>query len=144
MLRHRVKKARYLGLFLAPALLGCALFAPPAGSPALGTPKIFAFMIEPVTVKVGEVAVFSFQYEDREADVVEARLFQTEIKEFSYSQSFEPIVVDLREYFGQAIGRVQIPYRWDAEGIRLYELYVVDKKGNQSNRLRVRVTVRPS
>lgn len=120
---------------------GCALLAPPA-PPIPGAPRISTFRIEPSVVGIGEEATFSFQYEVHDADLMEAHFIEAEIRELSYTRGFQPIVIDLRAYSGQFVGKVEIPFRWETEGIRFYEVYVVDKKGNRSNRLRANVTVR--
>ncbi|MFN3475951.1 MAG: hypothetical protein ACK4Z6_00135 [Candidatus Methylomirabilales bacterium] len=128
-------------LLFAASLQACALLAPQE-APIPGAPKISAFRIEPSVVRIGEEATFSFQYEARDADLVEAHLIETEIRELSYTRKLQPIVVDLRAHLGQFVGKVEIPFRWETEGIRFYEVYVVDTRGNQSNRLRTHVTVK--
>lgn len=134
-------RGRILLLFFAAFLPACALLAP-GEAPGPGAPKIFAFRIEPSVVKIREEATFSFQYEVHDADLVEAHLMESEIRELSYTRALRPIIVDLKAYSGQFVGKVEIPFRWETEGFRFYEVYVVDKKGNRSNRLRANVTVR--
>lgn len=124
------------------ALDGCATFSYQPTAPALGVPKISAFRIEPSVVRVGEEALLSFRYEDGGADITEGYLRQAEVRNFSYIMWLQSIRLDMKGHFGKVAGKVEVPLRWEREGIRLYEVYVIDKKGNKSNKLRAMVTVK--
>jgi hypothetical protein len=84
----------------------------------------------------------SFYFEVGSADMEEGFLIERGISQFQFYHTLQAIPIDLRKYDGQVAGTVEIPLRWSSEGIRLMELYVVNKKGNASNRLRAPLTVR--
>jgi len=85
----------------------------------------------------------TFDFEDSDADVVEAQIFPSEVREWVYTQTLAPTVLDLRNSkYGQAIGKVETTLKWETEGVRVFEVFVVDEQGHTSNKLRARVTVR--
>lgn len=127
------------GSFLA--LAGCAGLSYQPTPPGPGVPVISALRFEPTSVKVGQEAILSFTFADSEADIVEARLIERGFIDFQFFTGLNPVVVDLRRHLGEATGRPSIPLRWREPGYRLYELYVVDQKGNVSNPLRGSIVV---
>lgn len=128
-------------MFLLGVLAGCASMGYQPTPPGPGVPTISAFRIEPRLVRVGQEATLSFRYEDGDADITEAYLREAELRNFSYIYWLQPISLDMSSHFGQVAGVVEVRLQWGSEGIRLYEVYVVDKKGHKSNRLRTSVTV---
>ena len=128
-------------LFLLWALTGCATVGYQPTPPGPGVPTISAFRIEPRVVRVGQEATLSFHYEDGDADITEAYLREAELRDFSYVFWLQSTPLDVSAHLGQVAGIVEVRLKWDSEGIRLYEVYVVDRKGNKSNRLRASVTV---
>ncbi len=128
---------------LALALSACATWRIEPTSPGPGVPVISNLRIEPEKVRVGEDVRLSFDFEDTDADITEAHIFPSEVREWVYTQALAATVLDLRgEKFGQAIGRVEAIFKWETEGIRVFEVFVVDELGHTSNKLRARVTVR--
>ncbi len=127
---------------LAIALSACATWRIEPTSPGPGVPVISNLRIEPEKVSVGEEVRLSFDFEDTDADIIEAHIFPSEVREWVYTQALAPTVVDLRnDKFGQAIGKVEATFKWETEGIRVFEVFVVDELGHTSNKLRARVTV---
>ncbi|MBI3989526.1 MAG: hypothetical protein HY347_07900 [candidate division NC10 bacterium] len=122
-------------------LTGCASVGYQPTPPGPGVPTVSVFQIEPRLVRVGQEATLSFHYEDGDADITEAYLREAELRDFSYVFWLQPTRLDMSSHVGKVAGMVEIRLRWDSEGIRMYEVYVVDKKGNKSNRLRASVTV---
>lgn len=127
-----------LGLLTACGLLGMH----PETPPGPGVPRIANLRFDPDVIKTGETTQMSFYFEVGSADLQEGFLLERGISQFQFYQSLQAISVDLREYDGQVAGTVEVPLRWNAEGVRLLELYVVTKRGNASNRLRGTLTVR--
>lgn len=122
-------------------LAGCAGVGYQPTPPGPGVPVISALRFEPTSVKAGQEVILSFTFADSEADIVEARLIERGVIDFQFFTGLNPVVVDLRKHLGEATGRVSIPLRWRAPGYRLYEVYVVDEKGNVSNPLRGSIAV---
>ncbi len=128
---------------LALALSACATWRIEPTLPGPGVPVISNLRIEPEKVRVGEEVRLTFDFEDTDADLVEAHIFPSEVREWVYTQVLAPTVLDLRDgKYGQAIGKVEATFKWETEGIRVFEVFVVDELGNTSNKLRARVTVR--
>jgi hypothetical protein len=136
-----VKRVTLVG-GLALALSACATWRIEPTLPGPGVPVISNLRIEPAKVVVGEEVRLTFDFEDSDADVVEARVFPSEVRDWVYTQILAPTVLDLRNSkYGQAIGKVETTFKWETEGIRVFEVFVVDEQGNTSNKLRARVTV---
>ncbi len=133
-------------LLLVPVLgllTACGLFgAHPETPPGPGVPRIANLRFDPDVIQAGGTTEMSFYFEVGSADLQEGFLIERGISQFQFYQRLQAIAVDLREYDGQVAGTVEVPLRWDAEGLRLLELYVVTRRGNASNRLRGTLTVR--
>ena len=135
-----------------------------------GVPRISNFRIEPPVVDRGGQAVLRFDFRDDDGDVMDIYLgVRGEVKDFTFAtglastllsrgryygqkegtaaeaitisieRRFAPLTSEEREYQGLAVE----PERTQQEiaGIRIYEVFVVDEKGQLSNRLQARVTV---
>ena len=127
---------------LAIALSACTTWRIEPTSPGPGVPVISNLRIEPEKVRVGEEVRLSFDFEDNDADITEAHIFPSEVREWVYTQALAATVLDLRsDKFGQAIGKVDATFKWETEGIRVFEVFVVDELGHTSNKLWARVTV---
>ena len=83
-----VKQVMLVGI-LTFALSACASWRikPTVAGP--GVPIISNLRVEPVKVKVGEEVSITFDFEDTDADVVEARIFPSEVREWIYRPAFE-------------------------------------------------------
>ena len=128
---------------VALALSACATWRIEPTLPGPGVPVISNLRIEPEKVRVGEEVRLTFDFEDSDADIVEAHIFPSEVREWVYTQTLAPTVLDLRNSkYGQAIGKVETTFKWETEGIRVFEVFVVDEQGHTSNKLRARVTIR--
>ncbi len=143
----RLTPVRHLrALALAPMLgllAACGLFAAhPETPPGPGVPRIANLRFDPDVVRAGESTRMSFYFEVGSADLTEGFLIERGISQFQFYQALQTIPLDLREYDGQVAGTVELPLRWNAEGIRLLELYVVTRTGKASNRIRGTLTVR--
>ena len=137
--------ARRLGpglLVLSLSLLfGCAAFGPTSSAPGPGVPRIANLRFEPDTVATGGTTQMSFYFEVGSADIDEGFLLDQGIAQFQFFTALQPMVIDLKPYTGQVAGVAEVPIRWPTEGLRWLELYVVNKQGNVSNRIRGRLTV---
>ncbi len=127
-----------LGLVTA---CGPSVLRPPT-PPGPGVPRIANLRFQPDVIKVGEATQMSFYFEVGSADIEEGFVIERGISQFQFYQSLQTIPIDLRKFDGQVAGTVEIPLRWSSEGVRLLEVYVVNRKGNASNHLRATVTVR--
>lgn len=127
---------------LALALSACATWRIEPTSPGPGVPVISNLRIEPDKVRVGEEVRLTFDFEDTDADLIEAHIFPSEVRDWVYTQAIAPTVLNLRDdKYGQAIGKVEATFKWETEGIRVFEVFAVDEQGHTSNKLRARVTV---
>ncbi len=136
-----VKQVMLTGV-LAIALSACATWRIQPTLAGPGVPIISNLQIEPVKVRVGEEVRITFDFEDTDADVVEARIFPSEVQEWVYRPAFAPKIVNLKtEKYGLAIGHVETSLTWESEGIRFLEVVVVDEQNHTSNALRARVAV---
>lgn len=136
-----VKRMMLVGV-LTFTLSACATWRikPTVAGP--GVPHISNLQVEPVKVRVGEAVRVTFDFEDTDADVVEARIFPSEVREWVYRPAVAPKVVDLKtDKYGLAIGKVETSLKWESEGIKVLEVFVVDERGHTSNGLRARVAV---
>ncbi|MDE2179266.1 MAG: hypothetical protein KGJ40_00240 [candidate division NC10 bacterium] len=136
-----VKQMLLLGVLVF-ALTACASWRVKSTLPGPGVPLISNLQVEPVKVKVGETVRVTFDFEDTDADVVEARIFPSEVREWVYTPAFAPKILDLKtDKYGLAIGTVETSLKWESEGIKIVEVFVVDEKNHTSNALRARVAV---
>ena len=139
--RDAVKRA-LLVIGLAVALSACATWRIEPTQPGPGVPTISNLRIEPEKVGVGEDVALTFDFEDTDADLVEARIFPSEVREWVYTPALAPTVLNLKgEKYGRAVGSAGATFKWETEGIRIFEVFVVDERGHTSNKLRGRVTV---
>ena len=83
----------------------------------------------------------SFYFEVGSADIDEGFVLDQGIAQFQFFTALQPMAIDLKSYSGQVAGIAEVPIRWPTEGLRWIELYVVNKQGNVSNRIRGRLTV---
>ncbi len=123
-------------------LVGCSTFGAPSSPPGPGVPRIANLRFDPDSIEAGGTTTLSFYFEDGSAELSEGYLLDQGIAEFQFFTALQPITIDLRQYAGQVAGFAEVPIRWPKEGVRWVELHVVNKKGNVSNRLRARLTVR--
>jgi len=124
-------------------LAGCASFTGHEPTPAgPGVPKVLTARFEPDAVRAGEETILVLTFEDSEGDVVEAYLVPRVVDDFRLISSTSAIQRNIRRHFGEVVGTVREAFTWENPSIRLYDVYVVDIKGNASNRIPVRVTVR--
>lgn len=121
---------------------GCAAWGPPSSPPGPDVPRIANFRFEPSRITSGETTSMHFYFEVGSADLEEGYLLDQGIAQFQFFTALQRITIDLREYSGQVAGVVEVPVRLSTEGLRWLELYVVNRKGNVSNRLRAPLTVR--
>lgn len=113
---------------------------PTAAGP--GVPIISNLQVEPAKARVGETVRVTFDFEDTDADVVEAHIFPSEVREWVYRPAFAPKVVSLKtDTYGLAVGKVETTLKWDTEGIKIIEVFVMDERSHTSNALRVRIPV---
>ena len=125
------------------ALSACATWRIEPTAPGPGVPVISNLRIEPGKVRIGEEVRLTFDFEDSDADIVEVHIFPSEVREWVYTQTLAPTVLDLRNSkYGQAIGKVETTLKWETEGVRVFEVLVVDEQGHTSNKVRARLTVR--
>ncbi len=131
-----------LAAALAPAI-GCyGLTGQPPTPPGPGVPKVLTARFEPDTVRAGEETTLILTFEDTEGDVVEAYLVPRVVDDFRLISSTSAIQRNIRRHFGEVVGTVREPFTWNSPSIRYYDVYVVDLKGNVSNRIAAKVTVR--
>ncbi len=136
-----VKQGMLAGV-LAFALSACATWRIKPTLAGPGVPIISNLHVEPVKVRVGEAGRITFDFEDTDADVVETRIFPSEVREWVYRPALAPKVVNLKtDKYGLAIGKVETHLKWESEGIRVLEVFVVDEQNHTSNALRARVAV---
>ena len=136
-----VKQVMLAGV-LALALSACATWRIKPTLAGPGVPIISNLQVEPVKVRVGEAVRITFDFEDTDADVVETRIFPSEVREWVYRPALAPKVVNLKtDKYGLAIGKVETHLKWESEGIRVLEVFVVDEQNHTSNALRARVAV---
>lgn len=139
--RDAVKRA-LLVIGLAVALSACPTWRIEPTLPGPGVPTISNLRIEPEKVRVGEDVALIFDFEDTDADLVEARIYPSEVREWVYTPALAATVLNLKgEKYGRAVGSAGATFKWETEGIRILEVFVVDEQGHTSNKLRGRVTV---
>jgi hypothetical protein len=136
-----VKPVMLVGV-LAFALSACASWRIKPTTAGPGVPLISNLHVEPGKAKVGEEVKITFDFEDTDADVVEARIFPSEVREWIYRPAFAPKVLNLKsEKYGLAIGKIETSLKWESEGIRVLEVFVIDEQSHTSNGLRARIAV---
>ena len=127
---------------LALALSACATWRIEPSLPGPGVPVISNLRIEPEKVMIGEEVALSLDFEDTDADLVEAYIYPSEVRDWVYTQTIAPTVLNLKDSkYGRAVGSVEATFKVETEGVRLFEVFVVDERGHTSNKLRARVTV---
>ena len=132
-----------IGAVALALLAGCARLAGHEATPAgPGVPKVLTARFDPDTVRAGEETILVVTFEDSEGDVVEVYLVERVVSDFRLVSSTSVVNRNIRRHFGQIVGTIRESFRWDAPAIRFYDVYIVDLKGNASNRIPVRVTVR--
>lgn len=137
-----VVKLILLAGVLALTLSACATWRVKSTSPGPGVPLISNLQVEPAKVRVGETVTITFDFEDTDADIVEAHIFPSEVREWVYTPAFAPKVLNLKpDKYGLAIGNIETSLKWESEGIRIIEVFVVDEKNHTSNALRARIAV---
>ncbi|MEK6569511.1 MAG: hypothetical protein AABZ38_04285 [candidate division NC10 bacterium] len=139
--RDTMKQA-LLVIGLAVALSACATWRIEPTLPGPGVPTISNLRIEPEPVWVGEDVALTFDFEDTDADLVEARIYPSEVREWVYTPALAATVLNLKgDKYGRAVGSAGATFKWETEGTRILEVFVVDEQGHTSNKLLGRVTV---
>ncbi len=127
---------------LALALSACATWRIEPSLPGPGVPVISNLRVEPEKVVIGEEVALTLDFEDTDADLVEAYIFPSEVRDWVYTQTLAPTVLNLKDSkYGRAIGSVEATFKMETEGVRIFEVFVVDERGHTSNKLRVRAIV---
>ena len=138
----KTRRMRQGVLVLLLLLTGCGTFGPAPSPPGLDVPRIANLRFEPDEIAPGAVATMHFYFEVGSADLAEGFLIDQGIAQFQFFTALQPITFDLRSYAGHVAGFAELPVLLSTEGVRWLEFYVVSRKGNVSNRLRARLTVR--
>lgn len=136
-----VKQVMLVGV-LAVVLTSCASWRVKSTPAGPGVPLISNLQVVPIRVKVGEAVTVTFDFEDTDADLVEARIFPSEFRHWVYTPALAPKILNLKtDKYGLAIGKIETQFAWGSEGIRVLEVFVVDEQNHTSNALRARVAV---
>jgi len=150
---------------------GCAATTFESSGPGPGVPRISDLRIEPTQVENGAQVALRFDFRDMDGDIVDVYLgVGAEIKDFTLATGLGPAVISRGRYLGLregtaeetikvtmaptprpvpqrefdgSVAEPEVPQQTTA-GIRFYEVFVIDRQGQVSNRLRVQVTVTPS
>ncbi len=153
-------------------VLGCAgrPYLDPS-PPGPGVPRISNLQIDPREVPRGGQVTLRFDFTDTDGDIVDIYLgLSSEVKDFTLATGLQPSVISRGRYLGLTEGTAEETMtvsierrfapltserrRYDGSvvepevvqeeigGIRVYEVFVVDRKGQVSNYLRARVTVK--
>jgi len=150
---------------------GCAATSFQSSAPGPGAPRISNLRIEPTQVENGAQVALRFDFRDMDGDIVDVYLgVGAEIKDFTLATGLGPAVISRGRYLGLregtaeetikvtmaptprpvpqrefdgSVAEPEVPQQTTA-GIRFYEVFVIDRQGQVSNRLRVQVTVTPS
>ncbi len=151
-----------MGLFI-----GCSTkYDPSPRGP--GVPRISNLRIDPSVVDAGGQATIRFDFLDQDGDIRDVYLaLARQVQEFTWSTGLSPEVISSGRYVGLTEGTIEETITVSAErpltplttekreytgqvgsaapspegSTRVYEVFVVDMKGNVSNRLRATVTV---
>lgn len=139
--------------------------------PGPGVPRISNLQIDPREVPRGGQVTLRFDFTDTDGDIMDVYLgLSSEVKDFTLATGLQPSVISRGRYLGLTEGTaeetmtVSIERRFapltserrgydgsvvepevvqeEIGGIRVYEVFVVDRKGQVSNSLRARVTVK--
>jgi len=139
--RGAVKGATLL-IGLALAVTACTTWRVEPTVPGPGVPVISHLRVEPERVKVEEEIALTFDFEDSDADLVEAYIFPSEVRDWVFTPARTPTVLNLKgTKHGRAIGSIETTFKYPTDGVRIFEVFVVDEKGHTSNKLRTRVTI---
>lgn len=153
-------------------VFGCVprLYLEPS-EPGPGIPRISNLQIDPSEVPRGGQVTLRFDFTDTDGDIMDVYLgLSGEVKDFSFATGLQASVVSRGRYFGLTEGTAEETMTLSLErrfapltserreydgsavepeivqeeigGIRVYEVFVVDRKGQVSNHLRARVTVK--
>jgi hypothetical protein len=141
-LGHGRAKGATLCLGLTLAVPACAAWRIEPTVPGPGVPVISNLRIEPERVRVEEEIALTLDFEDSDADLVEAHIFPSEVRDWVFTQTLIPTVLNLKgTKYGRAIGSIEATFKYPTEGVRIFEVFVVDEQGHTSNKLRTRVTI---
>ena len=171
MRRHVEKRRDILPWVVVVALAtACTPSALKSTVPGPGVPRISNFRIDPQKVEPGGQATLLFDFRDTDADIMDVYLeLRRQVAKFTVSTGLQATLVSQGRYLGQVEGTAQETITVNIEerpaqalyetkkyqgavvepeaipeeigGSRVYEVFVVDRKGNVSNRLKARVTV---
>lgn len=138
-----MRRVPRVAILLTLLVSGCAGAVGRPTTPGPGAPKVWNLQFDPTTVRVGESASLRFEFEAPGANLAEIFLFVNRVGDWGFTAGLSPARRSAREVSGRAVGEISTPVRPRDVGIFFYEVFVVDEKGNESNRLRNRLTVRP-
>ncbi len=141
---HRRGRARSAILCIGFAVVvpACTSWRVEPTAPGPGVPVISHLRVEPERVVVGEVVALTLDFEDSDADLVEAHIFPSEVRDWVFTPTMAPTILNLKgTKYGQAVGLIETTFKYQTEGVRIFEVFVVDEKGHTSNKLRTRVTI---
>ncbi|MGH7429216.1 MAG: hypothetical protein ACREJ4_12810 [Candidatus Methylomirabilaceae bacterium] len=144
--RHRRGAVKGASLLIGVvwAVAACTTWRVEPTVPGPGVPVISHLRVEPEKVKVEEEIALTFDFEDSDADLVEAYIFPSEVRDWVFTPARTPTVLNLKgTKHGRAIGSIETTFKYQTDGVRIFEVFVVDEKGNTSNKLRTRVTIIP-
>src|SRR3990170_2451864 len=101
---HSVKQVlRVIGLVIA--LSACATWRIEPTLPGPGVPTISNLLVEPEKVRVGEDVALTFDFEDTDADLVEARIYPSEVREWVYTPALAATLPSTPKRRGNKRGR---------------------------------------
>jgi hypothetical protein len=150
---------------------GCAKKELQPTAPGPGVPRITNFRIEPPVVDRGGDVTLLFDFRDIDGDIIDVYLgLKREVADFTLATGLQYTIISRGRYLGQSEGtaeetitisieRRSAPLRSQTRGYeggavdpdrqleelggtRVYEVFVMDERGQVSNRLQARVTVR--
>ena len=170
-MRHAARGLTIVGCVVVLGLwAGCSKYKPTAPGP--GVPRISNFRIEPPVVESGGEATLLFDFRDIDGDIVDVYYgLKREVADFTVATGLEWQLLSQGRYLGQTEGTaretitvsIERPsgpaLRSEARGFeggavdpdkqlkqiggsRVYEVFVVDERGQVSNHLQARVAVR--
>jgi hypothetical protein len=167
-----MKRREKMGLAILGCLVaisvGCSKeFDPSPRGP--GVPRISNLRVEPSVVEPGGETTMRFDFRDENGDVRDVYIaLRKEVRDFTWSKGLSPEVISRGQYLGLTEGTIEATFTVSAErpltplgaerreytgqleprqpaqegSTRVYDVFVVDEKGNVSNYLEARVTVR--
>ncbi len=127
---------------LACLAASCAGLGPQSSPPATDVPKIASLRFEPDTIETGGTTRMSFYFEVGSADLDQVFVVDRGIAQFQLFTTLHAVPISLKQYQGIVAGTADLDLRWTTQGLRWLEVYVTSVKGNVSNRLYGRLTVR--